>query len=232
MDVKFLHDCFLATLQADPAVRHQAETQLSQAELNIGFLGACLDILGAPDVSPVVKKACTIYFKNKILRSWSTDRNPIDEDEKPLIRERIIPVMVKLDRSLRSQFIVVLNTILSYDYPSKWPNYIDIIKPLFGNPNDIQAMYTGVLCFSELARHYRWKTNDSRATELDPIIIQYFPSLLQIGKSIISDPSSLSDNHEYGEIVKLIVKAYKFVTYHDLPDPLQEQEALIFISLG
>ncbi|OUM51652.1 hypothetical protein BVG19_g766 [[Candida] boidinii] len=227
MDVKFLHDCFLATLQADPAVRHQAETQLSQAELNIGFLGACLDILGAPDVSPVVKKACTIYFKNKILRSWSTDRNPIDEDEKPLIRERIIPVMVKLDRSLRSQFIVVLNTILSYDYPSKWPNYIDIIKPLFGNPNDIQAMYTGVLCFSELARHYRWKTNDSRATELDPIIIQYFPSLLQIGKSIISDPSSLSDNHEYGEIVKLIVKAYKFVTYHDLPDPLQEQEALV-----
>ncbi|KAG7750960.1 hypothetical protein KL912_000093 [Ogataea haglerorum] len=224
MNVQALHNCFLGTLQADQGVRQQAEEQLKQAESIVGFLGACLDILGSDDVEPVVKQACSIYFKNKMIRSWSSSEGEIDEGEKPGIRDRIIPTIHKLERTLRNQFIPVLSVMISSDYPQNWPSFLSTSKALFLNTSDIQAMYTGVLCFSELTRNYRWRTNAHRHLELDPIIRDNFPSLLQIGKQFVANPAAFESHYEAGEIVKLILKCYKFVTYHDLPEPLQQQD--------
>ncbi|ODV83793.1 hypothetical protein CANARDRAFT_9353 [[Candida] arabinofermentans NRRL YB-2248] len=224
MDINALHECFLGTLQADQQVRRQAEDQLKQAGKTIGFCGACLDILSAPEVNPVVKKSCAIYLKNKIIKDWA---QVIDPDEKPIIRDRIIPTIVHLERQLKNQFIPVLNVLISYDYPSNWPSFLPITLSLFEDMSDIQKLYTGVLCLSELTRHYRWKTNEQRSDELDPFITQYFPSILQLGKLIVADPTTYQGSYEAGEIVKLIVKCYKFSTYYDLPKPLQSQQSLV-----
>ncbi|KAH3660204.1 hypothetical protein OGAPHI_007409 [Ogataea philodendri] len=227
MDVQALHQCFLGTLQASPTIRKQAESQLKQAETIVGFLGACLDILEADSVEPVVKHACSIYFKNRILKYWADPNGHIDEGEKPAIRDRIIPMILKLERTLRNQFVPVLSVMISSDFPTHWPNYISTTKQLLLNTSDIQSMYTGVLCFSELARYYRWKTNANRHQELDPIIVDIFPSLLQIGQQFVANPSAYDKHFEAGEIVKLIIKSYKFVVYHDLPEPLQQQDSFL-----
>lgn len=222
MDVTALHECFQATLQADMAVRSHAETQLGLAAQQVGFLGACLDILDSHQVSPVVKQACSIYFKNKILKQWNGEG--IDKDEKPVIRERIMFVMVKLERQLCNQLIPALAIIVSYDYPDHWDNFQDLVLKLLSNSGDVRSIYVGILGFNELCRSFRWKKNEVRAQKLDPIIVQYFPSLLQLAKSILAAPS---DNYESAEIVKLVLKCYKFVTYLDLPVVLQENQAVV-----
>ncbi|CDK25753.1 unnamed protein product [Kuraishia capsulata CBS 1993] len=227
MDVNGLHDCFVATLQADQNVRKQAELKLREAEQTPGFSGACLDILSTDGVNPAVKSACVIYFKNKVTKSWDPEsRRALDKDEKPIIRERLIPAIIKSDKQLRNQFFPILTSIIAFDYPHSWPEFLPTTIGLFQNPQDTSSIYAGLVCFSELTRHYRWKTNEDRSQELDPIIRQYFPSLLQIGNALVEDVSSHS-TYESGDMVKLILKIYKFVTYHDLPEPLREQEQVV-----
>lgn len=195
---------------------------MALAAKQVGFLGACLDILDNHQVSPIVKQACSIYFKNKIMKEWNSDY--IDKDEKPVIRERIMFVMVKLERQLSNQLIPALAIIVSYDYPDNWDNFLDLILKLLSNSTDLRSIYVGILGFNELCRSYRWKKNEIRGQKLDPIIVQYFPSLLQLAKSILASPT---DDYESGEIVKLVLKCYKFVTYLDLPIVLQENQNVV-----
>lgn len=220
MDVTTLHRCFLGTLEADANVRTQAEQGLTQAEATAGFMSACLDIVNSSDVELPVKKACLIYFKNFVIRRWAEDK--VDNDEKPQVRDRIIVTIVGVKRSMKNLFLPVLNEILTCDYPDKWPNYLPQTLELLGNTTDLNILFTGALCFSELCRKFRWSKNNVRSQQLDPIIVQYFPALLNIGKELVSTAGTSDGNWEVGEIVKLVLKCYKFVTYIDLPVPLQE----------
>lgn len=224
MDVTQLHDCFLGSLQADPTVRKQAETQLDTFSHNVGFLAACLDILSNENVQPIVKQSCSIYFKNIILKNW-TIGTLIDNDERPIIRERLLISVTKLDKIFRNQLLPALSQIIKYDYPNEWSSLLENILNLINNcGDDINSLYVGIYSFTELCRNFRWKNNTDRQALLDPIVVNFFPSLLNIGNQLISNPS---DSFEAGEILKLIVKCYKFVTYIDFPKPLQENEYLV-----
>ncbi|ODV93755.1 hypothetical protein PACTADRAFT_51512 [Pachysolen tannophilus NRRL Y-2460] len=226
MDVQALHDCFVGTLQADQVTRHQAELSLKQAEKSNGFLSACMDILSEENVNPVVKKSCAIYFKNRITRHW-VDVKPetgINDNEKNLVKHRLVSLVISSPMDLRTLLFPILSTILSYNYPDSWPEFLPNTIGLLTNLGDLKSVYAGLLCFSEVARSYRWKKNDERK-ELEQLIPQVFPNILNIGNSIITSESH--GNYESGEMVKLILKIYKFVTYHDLPLALQQQQAVV-----
>lgn len=226
MDVSQLHDCFLGSLQADPNVRNQAESQLDTFSHTVGFLAACLDILLNENVQPIVKQSCSIYFKNIILKNW-TIGTLIDNDERPIIRERLLLSITKLDKIFRNQLLPALSLIIKYDYPDSWSNLLDHILNLINNSNDdLNSLYVGIYSFAELCRNFRWKNNNDRSNLLDPIIINFFPSLLNIGNQLISD-SKFINSFEASEILKLIIKCYKFVTYLDFPLPLQENQLLV-----
>lgn len=226
MDVSQLHDCFLGSLQADPEIRKHAEIELKKFSSSPGFLGACLDILSSADVQPIVKQSCSIYFKNMIVKFWTVG-SVIDNDERPIIRERLLVIMTKLEKPLRNQLLPALNQIIKFDYPEQWSNLLENILQLINNSNnDINSLYIGIFCFAELCRNFRWKHNDKRHQSLDPIITNFFPSLLNIGQQLVSD-EKLINSYEASEILKLIIKCYKFVTYLDFPEPLQENQALV-----
>lgn len=226
MDVQQLHDCFFGSLQADQAVRKHAETQLDAFAHTTGFLAACLDILANADVQPIVKQSASIYFKNTIVKNWAID-SFIDEGEKPIIREKLLVSITKLDKMLRNQLLPALSTIITHDYPDKWSSLIRNILELINNSsNDINSLYVGIYTFAELCRNYRWKNNKERHLTLDPIISNFFPSLLAIGKQLASD-SSIINSFEASEILKLIIKCYKFTTYLDFPEALQTGQQLV-----
>jgi hypothetical protein len=226
MNASQLHDCFLGSLQADPTIRKQAESQLNQFSHSVGFLAACLDILSNENVQPIVKQSCSIYFKNIILKNW-TIGNLIDNDERPIIRERLLISITNLDKIFRNQLLPALSLIIKYDYPNSWNDLLDHILNLINNSNDdINSLYVGIYSFTELCRNFRWKNNMDRSTSLDPIIMNFFPSLLNIGKQLIND-SKFINSFEASEILKLIIKCYKFVTYIDFPQTLQENQSLI-----
>lgn len=205
MDVSQLHECFLATLQADPRIRTHAESQLQQLSQTVGFLGACLDILSNETVQPIIKQSCSIYVKNTIVRRWDSPNSSIDKDERPIIREKLLVSMTKITaKSILNPLLPALVQIIKIDFPAgDWPNLLDTIKQLISSSsNDIHALYVGIFALSEVFRTFRWKNNTPRSSTLDPIIESFFPTLLSIGNQLISDIASVKSSYEGSEILK------------------------------
>lgn len=222
MDANTILQCFSGTLEVSRTVREQAENQLRLLSLTPGFLGACLDIIASPNAPAGVRKAAAVYFKNRVVRSWNNPSNTVDEGEKPVVKDRIISVLATVDHATKQQLIPVLRVLVSYEYPKQWPGLLQQTGELLLLQNDASSMYAGVLCFAEVCRSYRWVLNQEREKELDPIIAQVFPHLLEMANAILAtDISEVT-----AEILKLIFKTYKFVTYYDLPKVLQTQESL------
>lgn len=223
MDANTLLQCFSGTLEVSRQVREQAETQLRQLSLTPGFLGACLDIISSPNASAGVRKAAAVYFKNRVVRSWNNPTNAVDEGEKPVVKDRIISVLATVDHATKQQLIPVLRVLVSFEYPKQWPGLLQQTGELLLLQSSASSMYAGVLCFAEVCRSYRWVLNQEREKELDPIIAQVFPHLLEMGNAILAAEMS----EITAEILKLILKTYKFVTYYDLPKVLQTKDSLV-----
>ncbi|KAG7665139.1 NMD5 [[Candida] subhashii] len=220
MDANLIIQCLAGTLQPSHEIRVQAETKLREFCQTPGFLGACLDIL-ISDIAPELKKATAVYFKNRIIRFWNA-KDGIDNDERPIIKDRIIPVIISVEYSVKQQLIPVLRILIACEF-EKWDGLLNTTGELLQS-NNKEGVYTGMLCFSEIARKFKWVPNSDRKN-LDSIISTVFPHLLTIGNSIISSPEEMTEFD--AEIVKLILKAYKFVTYHDLPQSLQSKPSVL-----
>lgn len=222
MDPNLLLQCFAGTLEVSQSVREHAESQLRQLSRTPGFLGACLDIIAAPEVPAGCRKAAAVYFKNRVVRLWNNPAQQLDDGEKPVVRDRIVRVLALVDHATKQQLIPVLRVLVSFEYPDQWPQLLHATGELLQKQDGLLSMYTGVLCFSEICRYYRWVDNKQRSKALDPILEQVFPHLLAVGNAILAlELSELS-----AEILKLILKCYKFVTYYDLPAVLQTKDAL------
>lgn len=222
MDPNTLLQCFASTLEVQQAVREQAEAQLRQLADSPGFLGACLDIIAANDAPSHCRKAAAVYFKNRVVRYWR-EADRIDEGEKPVLRERLLPVMCGVDWPNKHQLLPVLRAIVSSDYPAQWPQLLNDVGVLLQKNDNVHELYTGIVCFAEVCRSYRWVENHERLESLDPIIVQVFPHLLSVGNAILDGEIT----EVSADVLKHILKCYKFVTYHDLPAVLQTKEALV-----
>lgn len=228
MDVNALHNCFAATLSPNQAERQQAELLLKQAAQTPGFLGGCLDLITNSSTQPSIAQAAALYFKNRIVRGWA--RQPgangvrleadIDQDERPVIRDRLLELLVRAPPLLRQALFGVLSTVVLCDYPAHWPGLVTTALELMGS-SDADLVYVGVLAFTEVARRYRWMENDKRP-ELDQLLVQVYPILLQLGTHLLQEQLD-----QAGEMVKLVLKAYKFATYFDLPVELQKPELVV-----
>ncbi|OBA23059.1 ARM repeat-containing protein [Metschnikowia bicuspidata var. bicuspidata NRRL YB-4993] len=222
MDAHTLLQCFAGTLEPSQAVRLQAEQQLRQQALSPGFLGACLDVIAASGESPGLQKAAAVYFKNRVVRHWTDAGAPIDSGEKPVVLDRFVGVLAGVKATAQTQLLPVFRTLVAAEYPRNWPRVLAEVGALLQQHDDVAAVRTGAMCFAELCRSYRWTENREREAELDPIISQVFPHLLAVGDAVLLlDVSELT-----AAIVKHILKAYKFVTYFDMPRVLQLKDAL------
>ncbi|CEP60973.1 Nmd5p LALA0_S02e03906g [Lachancea lanzarotensis] len=237
MDPSTLLQCFAGTLSHDQNVRSEAESSLKAAGKTTGFLGASLDIISSPEIPQDIKLPAALYIKNKIIHGWSGNqlgRNEllnfsVDNDEKPVVKDMLIKALV--NSSIYSPSCVrllqpALSTIVAEDYPKKqWDSLLGTSFELLSS-DDINSAHIGLLALSEIFRTYRWKENDSRQ-ELEHLIIQYFPLLLKFTTDTLVDNGRNIDNAKAGEMVKLVLKIYKFVTYHDLPFTLQRPDHFI-----
>lgn len=100
----------------------------------------------------------------------------------------------------------MLTKILQYDFPEKWPDYIDLTIQLL-NTNDANSVFAGLQCLLAICRVYRFKTNEKRA-DFDKIVELAFPQLLNIGTRLLDEESV-----EAGEMLRTVVKSYKHAAY-------------------
>ncbi|EDO16048.1 hypothetical protein Kpol_1067p20 [Vanderwaltozyma polyspora DSM 70294] len=235
MDANILLQCFAGTLNHDLKIRTDAEAHLKQASATPGFLGACLDIIASNEVPENVKMSATLYFKNKIVYAWNAqqtdklDSHIVDNDEKPVVRDMLIQTMLSCSKHSPNCLRMIkpaLSIIVHDQYSSKkWDDLLPKCLELLSS-NDYDMAYVGLLCLLEIFRTYRWKENDARQ-ELETLILEYFPSLLQFADSILYANGANMDNDKFGDMTKLILKIYKLVTYYDMPFTLQRPESFI-----
>ncbi|ORY02931.1 armadillo-type protein [Clohesyomyces aquaticus] len=224
MDVAGLRGRIQATLDPNAAIRQQAELDLKYAEDKPGFTDALLNILEAEQDNGV-RLSTVVYLKNRVSKGWSpaeefSQAKPIPENEKEAFRNRLVPILAASQTSVRVQLIPTLQKILAYDFPQRWPNFLDITIQLL-NAGDANSVFAGVQCLLAICKIYRFKSQENRA-DFDRIVALSFPQLLNIGNSLVNETSL-----EAGEILRTVLKVYKHAIYFDLPASLREQATMV-----
>ncbi|EHY53358.1 Nonsense-mediated mRNA decay protein 5 [Exophiala dermatitidis] len=211
-----------STLSPDATVRSQAEAALKSAEQHAGFIGALLDVLQT-EQDPNIRLSGAVYLKNRISRGWPPDttlHQPVTEPERKPFRDRLLPVLSTSPPLIRAQLIPILQTILQYDFPAKWPELMDITLQLL-NTQDANSVFAGLQCLLAVCRTYRFRAGEERAN-LDKVVSMAFPTLLGIGNKLVHETSP-----EAGEMLRICVKCYKHAVYYGLPQPLQSHQATV-----
>ncbi|MCJ1310803.1 hypothetical protein MMC25_004470 [Agyrium rufum] len=224
MDVGVLRNRIQATLDPNTDIRRQAELDLKYAEEQPGFPSALLDIVEA-ETDNGVRQSTVVYLKNRVSRGWATGEEyhphkPIPEDEKVPIRNRILPILASAPPPIRAQLIPTLLKILQYDFPSKWPNFMDLTMQLL-NTNDANSVFAGLQCMLAICRTYRFKAGENRE-EFNNIVQLSFGQILSIGNGLVNEESL-----EAGEMLRLVVKTYKHAIYYELPAHLMVQDNIV-----
>lgn len=130
----------------------------------------------------------------------------IPEAEKLDFRNRLLPILASSPSQVRSQLIPILQKILQYDFPGKWPGFMDITMQVL-NTNDANSVFAGLHCMLAICRVYRFKGGDNRG-DFDQIVQASFPQLLSIGTRLVNETSV-----EAWEMLRIIMKAYKHAIY-------------------
>lgn len=156
-------------------------------------------------------QTAAVYLKNRIARGWGLEENTastkmIAEEEKARFRERLLPVLSTSPAPVRSQLVPALQKILHFDFPHRWPSFMDITMQLL-NTNDAPSIFAGLQCLLAICRVFRYKSGDSRA-DFEKIVEATFPRLLVIGAGLVNEMSE-----EAGEMLHLTLKAYKHATF-------------------
>ena len=155
-----------------------------------------------------------VYLKNRVTRGWSpadefSTASPIPEEDKKSFRDNIVPLFAASQGPVRSQLIPTIQKILTYDFPAKWPNFLDMTIQLL-NAGDARSVFAGVQCLLAICKLYRFKSTDDRA-DFDKIVAMTFPQVLNIGNGLVNET-----NMEAAEILRTVLKVYKHAIYVSL----------------
>ncbi|KAI9505769.1 Nonsense-mediated mRNA decay protein 5 [Coemansia spiralis] len=191
MDLQSLAGLFDSTLHQDPALRQNAENQLQQLESHEGFLTTLLQMIGMADITTGIKQAASIYFKNRIRRSWSGSARaleqypPINEGERTFAKENILGAIYASSQAIKLQLTECFGVMLKFDFPEKWPQLMVQLKELL-HAQDAQKVYTGILALLEVIKAYRYAT--AKRDMLDEIAKELLPQVQQIAdQAIVAD---------------------------------------------
>jgi hypothetical protein len=152
-----------------------------------------------------------VYLKNRVNKGWaSVDdgpiQNPISDEEKLAFRARLLPILASSPPQVRVQIIPILQKILQYDFPAKWPDFMDITTRLL-NATDASSVFAGLQCTLAICRTYRFKAGENR-DDFNRIVIHCFDQLLSIGNRLAQETSL-----EAAEMLRLVIKSYKHAIY-------------------
>ncbi|RYP17478.1 hypothetical protein DL767_010017 [Monosporascus sp. MG133] len=226
MNTEAIRSRIVGTLSADANVRRQAELELKSAEGHAGFVDVLLDILSA-EADDSVRLSTVIYLKNRTSRGWAkTDHYPdeplINEEEKQRFRDRILPILASSHGAARPQILQMIQRILHFDFPGKWPNFMDVTLRLL-HANDPPSVLAGLQCLLVTCRAFRFKgTQDTGRAEFDKVVEASFPRMLQICNELVNQESD-----EAGEMLHIALKAYKHATWLELQSFLRQHQVNI-----
>ncbi|CAH6718403.1 nonsense-mediated mRNA decay protein 5 [[Candida] jaroonii] len=224
-----LHQSFQNTLSPDLEIRRKAEYELKELSGVPGFLIGCLSLIEEPNIHNTVKIASAVYFKNQIVSNWNKkDNNVIENEEREYIKRNIIQVMNVNEYHIKQQFVPVIRSLVTYEFPNDWEQLLTNIDALLKVPGnmdisdkELNDIYTGLLILKEIFKKYQWFKNEEREI-LNSMFEMISNYLINISEILINNSENLTEFSS--EILKLILKIFKFLVYFDLPVFLQKSE--------
>lgn len=110
-----------------PVHAKEAEGLLKAIETQPGFSINLLHVIASTNLTPSIRLAGAVFFKNLIKRKWiDEDGNyllPVDDINQ--IKTEILDVMMKLPNQLQVQVGESISLIAESDFPHNWTNLID-----------------------------------------------------------------------------------------------------------
>eukprot|EP00123_Amoebidium_parasiticum_P018830 comp24295_c0_seq1/m.45545 comp24295_c0_seq1/g.45545 ORF comp24295_c0_seq1/g.45545 comp24295_c0_seq1/m.45545 type:complete len:1028 (-) comp24295_c0_seq1:18-3101(-) len=225
MDAAHLQQTFLATF--NPATTKEAETHLnSQLCYQPGFVPALMQLITAAGIDPAIQQAAAVYFKNHVNRYWanlSTDAQKylIPEDEKQLVRDNILELIVATPTKIKVNITVVLHRVLANDFPEKIG--MDFVhKALsFLSSTDANTVHSGLLAIYVLTQRYEHKKDEERQPfyEIVPLL---FPRLYEIAAHCQSMATQ-----ELSMLLRVVLKTFFAAIQYDLPKTLASDPSFV-----
>ncbi|CAE7142104.1 unnamed protein product, partial [Rhizoctonia solani] len=198
MDPQHVSTLFATTFNPDPNVRITAELELRKALGQPGMLSAVVQIVGTNGVDLSVRQAAVVFLKNAVARGYGINNAaaqqqlstpPIPDTDKQYIKQHILPLIVASpNRLIRIQLAAVLKTLVSHDFPEKWPGFMDSVVQLLQSDRP-ESVFGGMTALLEIFKTYRYRPDES--TKILPQIIEKtFPLLVALGAKAAANPNA------------------------------------------
>ncbi|XP_067143577.1 importin-11 [Centruroides vittatus] len=212
-----------------------AEQQLKCWETQPGFYTTLLTIFSNYSIDINVRWLAVLYFKNGVDRYWrKTAPNAISEDEKHILRQKLISNFTEPFNKLAIQLAVLISKIARFDCPREWPQLVPTLLEALRTSDDLQQQralltlhhVTKALCSKRLA-------GDRRLfQELTTNIFSYILQLWNThSQTFLQSTMQKQDNIISLEKSLFSLKVLRMLVVHGFKEPHRVEEAVQFITI-
>ena len=108
------------------------------------------------------RQAVSVWVKNRVASAYSLEPTPPGPNYKPILptdraalKSNILPLLATSpSRVITVQLASTLKTLISHDFPERWPELLDGVKALLAS-NNIREVGAGTVVVLEMVRAFR-----------------------------------------------------------------------------
>jgi hypothetical protein len=108
------------------------------------------------------RQAVSVWIKNRVASSYSVEPSRVGPDHRPIsaadrsaLKSNILPLLATSpSRVITVQLASTLKTLISNDFPERWPELLEGAKGLLTS-NNIQEVGAGTVVVLEMVRAFR-----------------------------------------------------------------------------
>ncbi|XP_050434823.1 exportin-2 [Adelges cooleyi] len=228
-NINHLVKCLQATLSPEPTERKQAENFLLSIECNKNYPLLLLHIISASNDMNVelVRKIGAVTFKNYIKRNWPVDEetleNKIHQDDRVLIKEQIVTIMLNSPEAIQKQLSDAISLIGKHDFPDNWPNLLQKIIENFmafaaAPTGDLTPINGALETAHSLFRKYRYELKSQKLwTEIKFVLDTLAKPLTELFV-LTMNLCEVSKDPKLYNVILLLTKIFYSLNYQDLPE--------------
>lgn len=109
-----------------------------------------------------IRQACAIWLKNRVHHSYGLesdtgrpDHKPIPPSDRIALKTHVLPLLANSpSKSITVQLAATLKTLVSHDFPEKWPELMDGAKHMLASSN-IREVGAGCVVVLEMVKAFR-----------------------------------------------------------------------------
>jgi exportin-2 (importin alpha re-exporter) len=226
-NMKHLANFLGQTLQPDPAVRKQAEHQLSAAKLQPGYAGLLLHLVVQADFPAEIRLQGAIQFKNLINQHWEANEHSdfqLPEADKVVVKRAIVGAMMAVPEKLQIFVSDALGTISNADFPldQKWPELMPQLMQSLAS-QDPSIVIATLRTTHAITRKYRTASQTEVLwNEILFMLKQTHDRLLSTHTSCIALAQQSAGNKPILELLfqtlEIVAKIFYDLNFQDIPE--------------